>query len=381
MRQLAVRIAALCGACVLAACSTFEMTPSVSDLSPYVRDYLGDWVPEGLENRHSWPAHFTVAPDGSGTHTSVQAAIDDVPEWREGAPRVFILIQPGTYREIVCAQNKVPFTLFARAPAHQVVLIEGRYNALKKPVGQVANPCAPNTQSATYGTFSSATVTIHSTAVHLVGFTVQNDAMDRVHNGQGYPEGVGITGGPQAVALAVQGDRIQLSQMRLIGHQDTFFADKTPAPVGRVHVKESIIAGDMDFIFGGAKLVIDQCLIISRAGRSPASQIQHVLAPSTPADEARGFLVTHSRLLAEPGVADGMVTIARPWDHAVKPGEWMPGVSPNGQLIITQSYLGPHLGLWGKSTSGRVPGSTKSDAFRFESIQNFKTSEVASSVK
>lgn len=380
MWRLPISIATLLGACVLAACSTSAMQP-VSDPSPFIRDYLGDWVPDLLENKDTWPVHFKVAPDGSGTHTSVQAAIDDVPAASEGARRVFILIQPGTYREIVCAQNKVPFTLYARAPSHQVVLVEGRYNALKKPVGQMANLCAPNTHSATYGTFSSATVTIHSPAVHLVGFTIQNDAMDQVRNGQGYPEGVGVTGGPQAVALAVQGDRIQLAQMRLIGHQDTFFADKTSAHLGRVHVKDSTIAGDMDFIFGAAKLVVEHCLIISRAGRSPVGQVQHVLAPSTPATELLGFLVTHSRLLADPGVADGMVTIARPWDHAVKAGEWVPGISPNGQLIITQSHLGPHLGLWGRSTSGRVPGSTKSDAFRFEAIHNFRTSEVAPTLK
>ena len=345
--------------------------------SRYRQSYLGDWVPEALTHPAQWPAHFTVAQDGSGTHTTVQSAINDLPAASEGAQRTFILIKPGTYREIVCAQSKAPFTLYARGPAQEVVLVEGRYNALKKQVGEIANPCAPNLNSATYGTFSSATVTLHSDSVHLVGFSVVNDAMDRVKYGQGYPEGVGVTGGPQAVALAVQGDRIQLSQMRLIGHQDTFFADKTPLPLGRVHVRDSTIAGDVDFIFGGAKLVVEHCLIISRAGRSPVGFVQHVLAPSTAPDEPFGFLVTHSRLLAEPGVAEGSVSIARPWDHGVKAGEWKPGLSPNGQLIITQSLLGKHLGLWGKSTSGRIPKYEIDDGYRFQSIQNSPTDKLA----
>ena len=81
--------------------------------------------------------------------------------------------------------------------------------------------------------------------------------MDGIHRGQTYPPGVGESGGAQAVALTLSGDRIQLENVRLLGHQDTLYA-KRPAPQApaRQLIRHSLIAGDVDFIFGNAVLVM-----------------------------------------------------------------------------------------------------------------------------
>lgn len=361
----------------LTGCAPLSWIDKVSAVPPDVKDYLDDWTPAPLSDRQNWPADFVVAQDGSGTHTSIQSAINDLPSKGASSKRQFILIKPGTYREIVCAADKAPFSLYAKGLPHEVTLIEGRYNALSKKVGESAHPCVSNLQSDTYGTFASTTAAIFSDDAHLAGFTVTNDAMARVVNGHNYPPGVGKTGGPQAVALSVRGDRIQLFSMRLIGHQDTFFADKTQSPLGRIYVSDSMISGDVDFIFGGARLVIENSLIISRIGRLPPDREAHVLAPSTPPNEALGFLVTRSRLLGQPGLEKGSVTLGRPWDHGIKRGEWLANQSPNGQALIRDSQLGEHLARWGTSTSGRSPDAKGVDAFRMSTFRNEQVKTMA----
>lgn len=320
-----------------------------------VADYLAQgpvpWVPEPVSTA---VPDFVVAADGSGTHRTVQAAIDALPARGSSTRRHVIAVKPGTYREIVCALGKAPFTLRGEAAdASAVTIVEGRWHARLRG-DEPANPCAPVERGQPYGTPGSTSVAIASDDVQLAHLTIANDAMDAVFGGQRYPEGAGESGGAQAVALTVAGDRIRLENVRLLGHQDTLYA-RRPAGGGaaRVYVHASFIAGDVDFIFGDATLVIDDCLVLSRAGRRAPGNGGHVLAPSTAHDQRLGFLVVNSRLLAEAGVAAGSVSLGRAWDHGVARGAWQAGVSPNGQALVRDSLLGPHLAPWAASTSRR----------------------------
>jgi pectate lyase/pectin methylesterase-like acyl-CoA thioesterase len=323
-----------------------------------VEDYLQGWQPQRLDRR-AWTPDFIVAADGSGTHRTVQAALDALPG--EGR-RHYILVKPGLYREQLCARDKTPFTLYGgAADAAATVIVQGHYNAQAKPVGTPANRCAPNLQAASVGTAGSASVALIGDEIQLLDLSIANDALDGVRAGQGYPAGAGETGGAQAVALMTQGDRIQLQNLRLLGHQDTLYA----AGTGRIHVQGSLIAGDVDFIFGSATLVIQQSTVLSRAGRRAAGEPGHVLAPSTPAAQAHGFLITESRLLAEPGLAPGSASLGRAWDQGVARGTWLAGSSPNGQALIRNSELGPHLGPWAASTSRRPFDAQQNRLFEY----------------
>ena len=339
-------------------------------VSPDVAHYLDDWAPLQLGDRTHWKADFVVAQDGTGTHTTVQAALDALPHASMDQDRHYVLLKPGTYREIVCLRDKVPFTLYGQGAVDEVVIVESRYNAMPKPSGQIANPCYPALSQQSYGTFGSATMNVHSSDVQLAGFTVMNEAMNKVKEGAMYPPGAGESGGAQAVALSLKGDRIHLNDMHLLGHQDTFFADKAPNTLARIYVEQSLIAGDEDFIFGAAQLVIENSLIVSRFGRRAAGQGGHVLAPSTAPQDPFGFLVINSQMLGQPGLTPQSISLGRPWDHGVKKGEWKAGRSPNGQLTITQTQLGMHLGQWGRSTSNRESSQNGKDAFRFHSFGN-----------
>ena len=81
----------------------------------------------------------------------------------------------------------------------------------------------------------------------------------------GYPAGASESGGAQGVALTVQADRVQLAHVRLLGHQDTLQARRPQrGSAARVYVQHSLIAGDVDFVFGNATLVIDRSTLLSR---------------------------------------------------------------------------------------------------------------------
>lgn len=322
-----------------------------------VADYLAQgatpWQPAPLDAAALQP-DFVVAPDGSGTHRTVQSAVDAVPD---GAARRYVIrIQPGTYRERLCVQGKGPLTLSGPSgQASAVRIVGGRYNAQAKQPGiDPAHACWPDLQATTYGTPGSATVVLASDELIAAHLTIANDAMDGVKAGEGYPPGAGEAGGAQAVALMTLADRVLLQQVRLIGHQDTFHVRRRAADQpARVLVRASLIAGDVDFIFGNATLVIDDSTVLSRAGRRAPGNGGHVLAPSTPAAVRLGMLLTRSRVLAEPGVAEGSISLGRAWDEGVARGAWVAGVSPNGQALVRDSSLGPHLAPWAASTSRR----------------------------
>ena len=380
MQRLSFLAALLTLVCGLGACVS-PVKPLSDSTPPEIQRYLADWQPTLSGPRDTWPADRVVANDGSGTHTTLQAAIDSLPNVNTTHNRSFILIKPGEYREIVCAKDKAPFTLYARGNAKDVVVIESRYNAQVKAAGQTASACFPLTQDTSYGTFGSTTMAVHANDVQLVGFTVANDSMEKVKDGKNYPVGAGESGGAQGVALSTKGDRIHLKDMRLIGHQDTLFTDRAGPVQGRVFVENSMIAGDVDFIFGGARLVIDKTLIISRAGRRTPGNGGHVVAPSTAPQEPLGFLVIRSQLLGQAGLASGSISLGRAWDFGVKRGEWRPGSSPNGEATITQSQLGSHFGeglsAWGRSTSGREPTYEGPMAMRMREFGNTKVNTLA----
>lgn len=316
-------------------------------------DYLAQgpspWQPQEVDPSR-WRADFVVALDGSGTHRSLQAAVDAVPA--AGTPgadrRWHIRVEPGVYREALCVQGKPPLTIWgAGSQAARVRLVDGRHNGLAKPVGvDSAQRCHPQRDAATHGTSGSATAIIDSPDVLLARLTVANDATEQAR----------VTEGAQAVALLTRADRIQLEDVVLVSHQDTFYVRRPrPDQPARVVVRGSVIAGDVDFVFGNATLVIDDSTLVSRGGRGArGARGGYVLAPSTPAAARLGFLVQRSRFVAEPGVAPGSVALGRAWDEGVAPGAWRAGASPDGQVVVRDSALGPHIGPWAPSTSRRA---------------------------
>ena len=332
-------------------------------VAAYLAQGPAPWTPEPLHRQPLAPPTFVVAADGSGTHRTLRAAVDAVPAATASRVRHVISIRPGVYRERLCIEGKAPITLQGDDADDSAVHIVGtRYNAQPKAVGERSHPCLDDRSASTHGTPGSAIVVVASDDLQLRHLTIENDVLNGVLAGQGYPPGAGESGGAQGVALLTQADRVQLSHVRLLGHQDTLMVRRPrPDQPARVHVMASLIAGDVDFVFGNATLVIERSTVLSRAGRRTPGNGGHVFAPSTPANQPHGFLVLDSRIAGEPGITPGSVSLGRAWDEGVARGAWQAGVSPNGQVLVRDSTIAPHIGPWAASTSRR-PYAAAGDA-------------------
>lgn len=336
-----------------------QVSPAAAEdytVATYLAQGPKPWTPLAPSAMRGARPDLVVALDGSGTHNSLQAALDAIPAASAGAGRTVIGLAAGTYRGQVCLQGKAPVALIGLgSKSSDVRVVASRYaGEAKRPGVDAGNPCLPNVGAPSYGTSSTATLAIFSDDVQLAHLTVENDAMNSVRGGTGYPLTAAEAGGAQAVALMTQGDKIQLEDVNLLGHQDTFYVRAAPGNAGdRVYVHHSLVAGDVDFIFGAGTLVIDDCTIVSRSERRAAGEGGHVLAPSTAPQTALGFLVNNSRWTGDPGLPPASVSLGRAWDQGVAKGTWQKGTSPNGQAVVRDSVLGSHIGPWAASTSRR----------------------------
>jgi len=320
-----------------AACFTIQnYLAQAGPTGALVRD---NWDPSaGLPAASTYAPTYTVAADGSGTHTTVQDAIAAANS-AGGSARVYILVQPGSYRELVCVKGTVPITLYGvDADATKVTIAFDNYNG--KPVDSTKiNACASPGSSATYGTSGSSTFFVSSPRFQAQNLTIAND----------FAEGT-LTSNIQAVALTVQGDEEVFQNVRLIGNQDTLqVKSATAATVARSYFKDGYIEGDTDFIFGRGTAVFDGCTITYVSGRKTNSTY---IAPSTETPNPFGFLIINSKMVGDSGMPTGTAYLGRAWDDSS-------GTAPNGQAVIRNTEIGGHI----KIATPWAAAATSSRAF------------------
>ncbi|PSM44360.1 pectin esterase [Streptomyces dioscori] len=234
---------------------------------------------------------LTVAKDGSGMYSTVQAAVNAVPA--NNASRVVISVKPGTYRELVKVPSNKPH-----------VTVQGSGGSRKDTVivyNNAAGTAKPG--GGTYGTSGSATVAVEADDFQARNLTLSND----------FDEGANQSlGGHQAVALRTAADQVFLDGVIVEGDQDTLLLDTAAKEkLGRVYVRNSYVVGNVDFIFGRATAVIDQSVITLKK-RWDGSSAGYVTAPSTAADR-KGILVNRSVVNGD--VSAGTFYLGRNW-HA-----------------------------------------------------------------
>ncbi|MEV4412235.1 pectinesterase family protein [Catellatospora sp. NPDC049609] len=263
---------------------------------------------------HAWPGPYvTVALDGSGDFTSVQAAVDAVPAGN--ASTFTIKIQPGVYRgQVIIPATKPYLVLRGQGPDPSAVVIsDDRANGTLKPDGTP------------WGTSGSASVTIDG---H--DFSARNLTFENAFDEAAHPE---ITN-RQAVAVLTRADRIVFDNVRFLGNQDTLYVNSPSADVrARVYLRKCYVEGDVDFIFGRATAVFDRCRVHS-LDRGSASNNGYVTAASTSIANPYGLLFSQSTFTGT--APDGTVHLGRPWH---------PSNDPNAiaQVLIRDSKLGAHL--------------------------------------
>ncbi|ANS64384.1 secreted pectinesterase [Streptomyces lincolnensis] len=275
------------------------------------------------------PTTLYVDQVGRGDHTTVQAAVTAA-----GGSGWTLVIAPGTYRETVAVDaSRTEMTwLGAGTDAREVVIVYDNAAGTPKPDG-----------SGTYGTTGSATTTVKAdgfTARHL---TFANDWLRADHPG---------ISGTQAVAIKVQGDRSAFHHCRFLGHQDTLYADSMALTVfARQYFSHCYAEGDVDFVFGRATAVYENCHFrtLTRTDLTSAPY-GFVFAPSTAGANPRGYLVTRSRVSSE--APDGHYKLARPWvpssDTTARPS-----------LVVRDTRLGPGI-------DAVAPYAAMSDSFPWQ---------------
>ncbi|HSI10011.1 MAG TPA: pectinesterase family protein [Rariglobus sp.] len=214
----------------------------------------------------------TVAADGSGNYTSVQAAIDAAPARSASAAPWEIHIKPGTYRERVQI-SRILSRLLLRGDDAGTTTISFNLNA------NLPDPADP---AKTLGTFRTSTVVIEGDDITLENLTLANTA--------------GNIG--QALALRADGDRLVFRRCRFLGWQDTVLTNK-----GRHFFTDCYIEGHVDFTFGGATAYFSHCHLHALANG-------YITAASTPETSPRGFVFADGRITAAEGVK---TYLGRPW--------------------------------------------------------------------
>ena len=270
-------------------------------------------------------AELQVSADAPGAQRSVQAAIDALP-----AAGGTIRIAPGTWREkLTIARDNV--TLIGAGPRPEdTVLVFG-----------------DSSQSAG-GTGKSASITASGNDLRIGNLTIQNDWWLNPANPPS-----------QAVALLLTGDRAVLSRVRLLGHQDTLYANK-----GRQYFFDSYIEGHVDFIFGNANAYWENCRIHGLAGAT----VMITAHSRNAADEESAYVFDHATITADP--AAGQIWLGRPWrdyarvifldshmDADVHPDgwrEWTPGTTDK----LPTAWYAEHASTGrGASPATRAPTS------------------------
>ena len=224
---------------------------------------------------------LTVAADGSGQYRTVQAAVDAVPV--DNPSRVIVSVRPGTYREVVkVPANKPHVTIQGSGGSRKdTTIVYGNAAGMTKPDG-----------SGTYGTPGSATVSVQSDDSQIRNLTITNDFDESRHQDIAN----------QAVALLTQADRIVLDGVIVNGDQDTLELETAAKDkLGRVHISNSYITGNVDFIFGRATVVVDKSVITLKK-RWNGTSAGYVTAPSTPAGR-KGILINRSTITGDVSAA------------------------------------------------------------------------------
>ena len=218
------------------------------------------------------PAPIVVAADGSGQFKTIQAAIDSIPddnaEWR------LILVKPGTYKERVLVTPKKTFVILRGEDkeAARTLLTFNRYAGMND----------PETPGQKLGPNKSETAVIQANNFIAENITFENSS------GAVAP----------AVAVRTTGDRQIFRNCRFLGWQDTLWVAGK-----RTYFSNCYVEGRIDFIFGSATAVFENCRIHATDGGC-------ITASSTPPEQPFGLVFLRCKVTC----AEDRTYLGSPWD-------------------------------------------------------------------
>ncbi|MGN0655258.1 MAG: pectinesterase family protein [Ruminiclostridium sp.] len=251
-----------------------------------------------------------VAKDGSGDFRTISDAVS------VAVPGDRIFVKPGEYNERV--EIRVPDIVIEGEAPETTILVSGFYAIMRTGNGEKL------------GTFRTYTMLVNTDNFTCRNMTISNNA--------GFGSEVG-----QAVSVYAEGDRIMFENCRILGHQDTLFTgplpfkeiekggfkgptEFSPRIPGRQLYRRCYIEGEVDFIFGSARAVFDECELFSLNCGNEVNG--YVTAASTYKGEKCGYIFKNCRFTSD--CPPGTVYIGRPWRNYAK-------------TILLESELGAHI--------------------------------------
>ncbi|WP_342154748.1 pectinesterase family protein [Joostella sp. CR20] len=282
---------------------------------------------------------FVVSADGTGNFTSVQQAIDAVPNFRKKQTRIFI--KNGVYKEKLVLPASKTNVAFIGEDKEKTILTFDDYASKHNAFGEEM------------GTTGSTSFFIFGNDFYAENITFENSA--------------GPVG--QAVAVRVDGDRVFFNNCKFLGNQDTLYLHGKES---RQYYKDCYIEGTVDFIFGWSTAFFENCTIVSK-------DHGYVTAASTEKDTKYGMVFYNCKLLSK--AEKHSFYLGRPWrDYAqtvwidcymenhIKPEGWHNWSKPHAEQ--TTFYAEYNTSGPGASTK-RVPWAkslTKEQATNFNKI-------------
>lgn len=247
-----------------------------------------------------------VAKDGTGNHTTVQAAIDAAPI--NSATPYVILIKNGKYYEkVTVPSNKPNIQLIGENVANVMVYYD---DYAGKPV----------TGGGTLGTQNSASVTINAADFVAINITFANTL------NYDSAAAAGITG-LQAVAVVINADRVAFKNCRFIGMQDTLYTKGSGNP--RHYFYKCYIDGIVDFIFGSSIAIFDSCVIYPKSRTGTGSS--YITAANTTTGQLYGYWFKDCIIPANTGAT--LYYLGRPWNNATS------GVTAANKTVYTNTAM------------------------------------------
>ncbi|MFT3825387.1 MAG: pectinesterase family protein [Chitinophagaceae bacterium] len=244
----------------------------------------------------------TVAKDGSGNYTTIQAAIDAAPTGRT-TPYI-IFIKNGKYKEKIVIPATKPFIqLVGESVANTIIT----YND---------GASTPTSSGGTVGTFNSYTLYVLANDFSALNITFENSFGD----------------GSQAVAVHVSGDRSAFRNCRFLGNQDTLLTNGNTGL--KQYFKNCYIDGNVDFIFGSARAIFDSCVIYAKTRSAAGSS--YITAPNTQAGQTYGYVFRNCVFPAN--IGSTTYYLSRPWQNST-------GSSPfaNNKVVLLNAVYGAGL--------------------------------------
>ncbi|KAL0433972.1 UNVERIFIED_CONTAM: putative pectinesterase/pectinesterase inhibitor 21 [Sesamum latifolium] len=217
-----------------------------------------------------------VALDGSGQFNTISAAIASVP--KKNNQTFVIYVKAGVYKEYVQIPKKMnKIILMGDGPLK--TRISGRKNYAEG-----------------VKTFHTATVAVSADEFMAKDIGIENTAGPQGH---------------QAVALRVSGDRAVFFNVHIDGYQDTLYAHTY-----RQYYLDCSISGTIDFIFGDAIALFQNCKFVVR--KPGPNQACMVTAQGRVEPRSLGVtVIQNGNIVAEPALLQAAppvkVYLGRPW--------------------------------------------------------------------